>query len=112
MKMRIFLFSVVLILILAKVSSADEKSDAGTSIAAAKSIMDKLHGLGPWIGPALTMKTMAENYLALAQEAFDAGNYGGAREHAAMALTYANKALGLRAYSLLIRSRVIIIQIC
>jgi hypothetical protein len=111
MKMRIFLFSVVLILILAQVSSADEKSDAGTAIAAAKSIMDKLHGLGPWIGPALTMKTMAENYLALAQEAFDAGNYGSAKEQAVLALNYANKALGLRAYNLMIKSRVIIIMI-
>jgi hypothetical protein len=112
MKMRIFLFFVVLILILAQVSSADEKSDAEAVIAAAKSIMDNLHGLGPWIGPALIMKTMAENYLALAQEAFDAGNYGSAKEHAAMALNYANKALGLRAYNLMIRSRVIIITIC
>ncbi|MGC1121645.1 MAG: hypothetical protein WBA22_11185 [Candidatus Methanofastidiosia archaeon] len=80
---------------------ADEKSDAEAAIQEAEAYLEKLNSQGPWIGPALIMKMEAEKQLEMAKEAFEAGNYSEAIDHAKMVMEYGKKAEGLRLYFLL-----------
>ncbi|MFQ6089254.1 MAG: hypothetical protein ACE5K0_10185 [Candidatus Methanofastidiosia archaeon] len=103
MKKRIVLLA-SFCLIFFETLAADEKSDAEALIVEAEAMVKKLNSLGPWVGPALVMKMEAERHLMLAKETFDAEKYTEAKNHAEMSLKYAEKALGLRAWSLLWRT--------
>jgi hypothetical protein len=98
---KILLVVVILGLIVPGVCLADEMSDAEDAINDAQSMLDSLNSMGFWFGPSAAMKMEAENYLEMAQDAFEAGNYEEALEYAQMALQYAQSALGLRGFSML-----------
>lgn len=100
MKRPMLLLAVVCCLILPEVS-ADEKSEAEAAISEAEAMLDTLGSWGSWIGPALAMKTKAETSLSMAKESFEAGEYTKALEYAEMALQYAKRAKGMRAWLLL-----------
>ena len=104
MNKKLGVLVVALCLILPQACLADEKADAEAAIAEAEALLAELNALGPWVGPALTLKMEAEKYLEMAKESFDAGEYSEALQHAKMAIESANGAQGLRAWLLLIRS--------
>ena len=87
---------------------ADEMSDAEAAIAEVESMLEDLDSMGAWFGPALVMKMKAEEYLEMAKESFDAGEYADALQHAEMALESAKRAVGLRAWSLLTGGRLVV----
>jgi hypothetical protein len=85
---------------------ADEMSDAEAAIAEAEALVEELNSMGLWIGPALAMKMKAEEYMKMAKESFDAGEYADALMYAEKAMEYAEIAKGLRLWYLLTRSGV------
>ena len=76
-------------------------SEAEAAINDAQSMLDTLNSMGFWFGPSAALKMEAENHLQMAKEAFEAGNYSEALQHAMMAMQYAHSALGLRGWSML-----------
>jgi hypothetical protein len=104
---KIYVLVVALCLILPQACLADEKADAEAAIAEAESLLEELNALGPWFGPALSLKMEAEKYLEMAKESFDAGKFSEALQHAEMAMESANGAQGLRAWLLLTRGRLV-----
>lgn len=105
MKRKVGLLLAVWCLALPQTCLADEMSDAEAAVAEAESMLDMLNSMGSWFGPALIMKTEVENYLEMAKEAFEAGEYADALHYAEMALMQAKKAVGMRAWLLLTRQR-------
>ncbi len=107
MQKKIFLFTTVFSLVLSQVCFADEKSDAEAAITQAENMLAELNSMGGWVGPALLAKMEAENYLKMAKDAFDAGKYAEAKQYAEKSLKSAEKAAGLRAWSLLTGARLV-----
>lgn len=83
---------------------ADEQSEAEATITEVEAALEEMNSWGVWIGPALAAKMEAENYLEMAKESFDAGEYADALQYAKMALQYIQRAKGLRLWYLLTRS--------
>ena len=81
------------------------QADAECAITEAETMLEELNSMGSWYGPALVMKMEAEKYLEMAKESCNAGEYTDAVSYAKKALEHAKKALGLRAWLLLTRSR-------
>jgi hypothetical protein len=100
MKKYIAIF-VIVGMILPGTCFADEMTDAQNAINEAESMLQTLNSMGFWFGPSAALKMEAENQLQMAQDAFEAGNYSEALQHAMVALQYAHGALGLRGWSLL-----------
>ncbi|MBU7043179.1 MAG: hypothetical protein HXS47_06260 [Theionarchaea archaeon] len=92
---------VILGLILPTACVADEMSDAQDAINEAESLLEAMNSMGFWFGPSAALKMEAENHLQMAKEAFEAGNYSEALQHALMALQYGHGAMGLRGWSML-----------
>ena len=100
--MKKFVALVIIVgMILPGTCLADEMSDAQNAIYDAESMLGSLNSMGCWFGPSAAMKMEAENHLKMAQDAFEAGNYSEALQHAMMALQFAHSALGLRGWSML-----------
>ena len=98
---KALVFVILLGLTVPGVCLADEMSEAEAAINDAQSMLDTLNSMGFWFGPSAALKMEAENHLQMAQEAFEAGNYSEALQHAQLALQYAQGALGLRGFSML-----------
>lgn len=81
------------------------QADAECAITEAETMLEELNSVGSWYGPALVLKMEAEKYLEMAKESCDAGEYTAAMNYAEKALEHAKKALGLRAWLLLTRSK-------
>lgn len=107
MQKKIFLFTTVFSLVLSQVCFADEKSDAEAAITQAENMLAELNAMSGWVGPALLAKMEAENYLKMAKEAFDAGKYAEAKQYAEKSLEAAERAAGLRAWSMLTWARLV-----
>ena len=103
MNKKLGVLVVALCLILPQACLADEKADAEAAIAEAETLLEELNAVSPWFGPALTLKTEAEEHLEMAKESFEAEKYSEALEQAKMAIKSAKKARGLRAWLLLSR---------
>ena len=83
---------------------ADEQSEAEAAITDVETALEEMNSWGVWVGPALAAKMEAENYLGMAKESFDAGEYADALQYAKIALQYIQRAKGLRLWYLLTRS--------
>jgi hypothetical protein len=101
---KVLLLAAVLCVSLPGLCLADEMADAEAAIQEVEDLLEEMDSWGVWYGPSLAMKMEAEEYLKMAQEAFEAGDYAEAKEHADLALQTAQRAIGLRLWYLLTRS--------